>query len=160
MPVHAIVTAAQIAARKPHNPTTPQVTPKNTQPMPKIAAGTKVTTDMTPSRDNQEERHCEKARQARSGRPRRNTEETRPAAARIKAVASAANPNQPLCGNRPSGAARPSRNKSANPAPEAVVKKTIDSAGCIVRLARQEPVAPAEWGVGDLRHVLRLGRER
>src|SRR5690242_10960827 len=148
MPVQAIVTAAQIAARNPHNPTTPQVTPKNTQPMPKIAAGTKVKTDMTPSRDSQEERHCEKARQARSGRPRWNTEETRPAAARMKAVASAANPNQPLCGKRPSGAARPSRNSSANPAPEAVVKKTIDNAGCIVSLSATgagRPSAPAGW---------------
>src|SRR5438045_5998327 len=77
MPVQAIVTAAQIAARKPHSPIRPPVSPKNTQPMPKIAAGTKVNTDMTPSRNSQEERHCEKARQARSGRPRWNTEETR-----------------------------------------------------------------------------------
>src|SRR5437763_3445547 len=142
MPVQAIVTAAQIAARKPHSPIRPPVSPKNTQPMPKIAAGTKVNTDMTPSRDSQEERHCEKARQARSGRPRWNTEETRPAAARMKAGASATKPNQPLCGNRPSGAARPSRNSSANPAPEAVVKKTIDSAGCISPPPHPGPLRP------------------
>src|SRR2546421_327970 len=87
MPVQAIVTAAQIAARKPHSPMMPPVSPKNTQPMPKTAAGTKVSTDMTPSRDSQEKRHCEKARQARSGRPRWNTEETRPAAAGRRARA-------------------------------------------------------------------------
>ena len=45
-------------------------TPKNTQPMPKTAAGKNVRTEKTPSRDSQDERHCEKARQARSGRPR------------------------------------------------------------------------------------------
>src|SRR5438105_6868511 len=153
MPVQAIVTAAQIAARTPHSPIRPPVSPKKTQPMPKIAAGTKVRTDMTAPRDNQEERHGEKARQARSGRPRWNTEETSPAAARRNAVASATKPNQPLCGNRPIGAARPSRNSSANPAPEAVVKKTIDSAGCIVPHLTPalsapeggEGVAPATW---------------
>src|SRR5712671_2225706 len=64
MPVQAIVTAAQIAARTPHSPMRPPVSPKKTQPIPKIAAGTKVNTDMTPSRDSQEERHCEKAASA------------------------------------------------------------------------------------------------
>src|SRR5438067_13059917 len=107
MPVQAIVTAAHIAARKPNSPTTPSVTPKKIQPIAKIAAGTKVTTDMTPSRDSQEERHCEKARHARSGRPRWNAEETRPAVDRAKAVANATKPNPLLSGSSPSGTARP-----------------------------------------------------
>ncbi len=54
----------------PHSPMIPRVAPKNTQPMPKMASGTKVSTENTPSRDNQDERHCENARQARFGRPR------------------------------------------------------------------------------------------
>src|SRR5437016_988491 len=158
MPVQAIVTAAQIAARKPHSPMRPPVSPKNTQPMPKIAAGTKVTTDMTPSRDSQEERHCEKARHARSGRPRWNAEETRPVVDRAKAVANATKPNPLLSGNSPSGTARPSNSNSANPAPDAVVKKTIDRAGCIDTLSATgagRPSATAGW-----RHRSRVALRR
>src|SRR5438270_9601824 len=131
MPVQTIVTAAQIAARTPNSPITPSVTPKKIQPIAKIAAGTKVMTDMTPSRDSQDERHCEKARQARSGRPRCNTDEASPAVASTKAVASATKPNPLLSGSSPSGTASPSKSSSANPAPDAVVKKTIERAGCI-----------------------------
>src|SRR5436190_2314908 len=148
MPVQAIVTAAQIAARTPNSPITPSVTPKKIQPIAKIAAGTKVMTDMTPSRDSQDERHCEKARHARSGRPRWNAEETGPAAASTNAVASATKPNPLLSGNSPSGTARPSNSSSANPAPDAVVKKTIDRAGCIDTLsatAAGRPSAAAGW---------------
>src|ERR1700720_4717028 len=135
MPVQAIVTAAQIAARKPHSPPPPSVTPKKIQPIPKTAAGTKVITDMTPSRDSHDERHCEKARHARSGWPRWKADEARPAAASTNAVANATKPNPLLSGNRPSGTARPSNSSSANPAPDAVVKKTIERAGCIVGYA-------------------------
>src|SRR3954471_23568240 len=121
MPVQAIVTAAQIAASTPNSPITPSVTPKKIQPIAKIAAGTNVMTDMTPSRDSQEERHCETARQARSGRARRNTDEASPAVASTKAVVSATKPNPLLSGSSPSGTARPSNSNSANPAPDAVV---------------------------------------
>src|SRR5205814_638327 len=150
MPVQAIVTAAHIAARKPNSPITPSVTPKKIQPIAKIAAGTKVSTDMTPSRDNHEERHCEKARHARSGRPRWNTDETRPAVASTKAVASATKPKPLLSGNSPSGAARPSRNNSANPAPDAVVKKTIEKVGCIRSLSATAAGRPS--AATGLRH--------
>src|SRR3977135_2101084 len=142
MPVQAIVTAAQIAARKPHSPITPSVTPKKIQPIPKTAAGTKVMTDMTPSRDSHDERHCEKARQARSGWPRWNAEETRPAAASTNAVAKATKPNPLLSGNNPRGTARPSNSSSANPAPDAVVKKTIERAGCIDPPTSPRPSPP------------------
>src|SRR5947208_4481797 len=98
MPVQAIVTAANTAAVMPSRPITPSVTPKKIQPIAKIAAGTNVAIDMTPSRDSQDERHCEKARHARSGRPRWKTHETRPAAASTKAVAKAANPKPALAG--------------------------------------------------------------
>src|SRR5436190_23123127 len=115
MPVQAIVTAANTAAVMPSRPITPSVTPKKIQPIAKIAAGTKVMTDMTPSRDSHDERHCEKARHARSGRPRWNAEETRPAAASTNAVASETKPNTLLSGNSPSGTARPSNSSSENP---------------------------------------------
>src|SRR6202035_4199247 len=98
MPVQAIVTAAQIAARKPHSPTTPSVTPKKIQPIPKPAAGTKVITDMTPSRDSHDERHCEKARHARSGWPRWNAEEARPGGVSTNAAVNATKPNALLSG--------------------------------------------------------------
>src|SRR6267142_1288170 len=142
MPVQAIVTAAHIAARKPHSPITPSVTPKKTQPIPKTAAGTKVMTDMTPSRDSHDERHCEKARHARSGRPRWNTDETRPAAASTKAVAKATNPKPASAGSRPSGTASPISSSSAKPAPEAVVKNTIERAGCIDPPPHPDPLRP------------------
>src|SRR5438132_11956155 len=131
MPVQAIVTAAQIAAMTPSKPITPSVTPKKIQPIPKTAAGTKVATDMTPARDSQDERHCEKARHARSGRPRWKTDDTSPPAASTKAVASAAKPKPPLAGSSPNGTASPINSSSAKPAPDAVVKNTIESAGCI-----------------------------
>src|SRR5438270_4545616 len=142
MPVQAIVTAAHTAAMTPSKPITPSVTPKKIQPIPKTAAGTKVASDMTPSRDSQDERHCEKARHARSGRPRWNTEETSPAAASTKAVASTANPKPPLAGSSPNGTASPISSSSAKPAPEAVVKNTIESAGCIGPPPHPNPLRP------------------
>src|SRR5713226_9586224 len=107
----------------PHNPTIPEVAPKKIQPIAKIAAGTKLAPAITPSRDNHDERHCEKARHARSGRPRWKTDETSPPAASTKAVASAVRPNQGSAGNKPSGTPSPISSNSANPAPDAVVKK-------------------------------------
>src|SRR5579863_7271372 len=146
MPVQAIVPAASAAARMPHNPVNPDVAAKKIQPIAKIAAGTKVATDITPSRDSQDERHCEKARHARSGWPRWKIDETSPPAASAKATAKAANQNQGSAGSNASGTPRPISPNSANPAPDAVVKKTIESAGCMVRVSspRQEPVDPAQ----------------
>src|SRR5215208_2998290 len=106
--------------------------PKKIQPIANTNPVTNVATERTPSRDSQDERHCENARHARSGRPRWNTEERRPTAASPKALAKAATPNQGLTGSRPSGTPRPSSSNSPNPAPEAVVKKTIDRAGCML----------------------------
>src|ERR1051326_2618555 len=117
----------------PHNPTIPEVAPNRIQPIANTAEGTKVATAITPSRDSQDERHCEKARHARSGRPRWNTEEASPPAARANAVPSAATPNQGLAGSSSNGTPTPTRNSSANPAPDAVVKKTIEKVGCMVR---------------------------
>src|SRR5215212_2911840 len=94
--------------------------PKKTQPTANTKPVNKVATERTPSRDSQDERHCENARHARSGRPRWNTDERRPPAANAKALANAATPNQGLTGSRPSGTPRPSSSSSPNPAPEAV----------------------------------------
>src|SRR5713226_6136734 len=132
MPVQVIVAAASPAARMPHNPTIPDVAPNSSQPTAKTAAGTKVATAMTPSRDSQDERHCEKARHARSGRPRWKIDETSPPAASTKAIAKVARPNPALAGSSASGTPRPISSNSANPAPDAVVKKMIESAGCMV----------------------------
>ena len=54
-----------------------------------LAAGTKVSTEKTPSRDSHEVFHWEKARQARSGRPRCSTDELRPATASMVAFMTA-----------------------------------------------------------------------
>src|SRR5215510_8539149 len=142
MPVQSIVTAARAAAKIPHKPISPPVTPKNIQPIPNTAVGRNVKTENTPSRESHDDRHCEKARQARSGRPRWNTEEASPPAASNSAIASAVKPKSPFAGNRPSGAPRPSSASSAKPAPEAVVKKTIDRAGCISRVNGREVGQP------------------
>src|SRR5260370_26971438 len=107
----------------------PEVAPKKIQPIAKIAAGTKVAPAITPSRDSQDERHCEKARHARSGRPRWKTEDTSPPAASTKAVANAAKPNPGLAGSNASGTPRPISSNSATPAPHAVVRKMIQRAG-------------------------------
>ena len=127
-----MVAAASAAANIPQRPTRPPVTPKKTQPMPKIAVGRNVKTEKTPSRDSQDDRHCEKARHARSGRPRCRTEEASPLAASKTALASAAKPKAWLAGNKPSGVPIPSKISKPKPAPDAVVKKTMDSAGCIL----------------------------
>src|SRR4051794_3239446 len=118
MPVQTIVAAANAAAMIPSRPTTPALVPKKIQPIAKIAAGIKVATDSTPSRDSQDDRHCEKARQARSGRPRWKAEETRPPAASANATARLQKPNQGEAGSRPTGTPRPIRNRSAKPAPD------------------------------------------
>src|SRR6202790_4367865 len=115
----------------PQSPMMPEVAPNNSQPTPKTAAGTKVATDMTPSRDSQDERHCEKARHARSGRPRWKTDETSPPAASTAAVANPIKPNHGSAVSRPSGTPSPISPSSAHPAPEAVVKKTIERGGGI-----------------------------
>src|SRR5712691_13378644 len=109
----------------PHNPTIPEMASKKIQPIAKIAAGTKLAPAITPSRDSQDERHCEKARHARSGRPRWKTDETSPPDARTKASANAVKPNPLLAGSSASGTPRPTSSNNANPAPDAVVKKMI-----------------------------------
>src|SRR5229473_3458339 len=129
-----MVPAASAAARIPHNPTIPEVAPKKIQPIAKIAAGTKLATAITPSRDSQDERHCEKARHARSGRPRWKIDETSPPVASTKAIAKAVRPNPALAGSSASGTPRPISSNRANPAPDAVVKKTMERAGCMTRL--------------------------
>src|ERR1051326_6777415 len=116
----------------PHNPTIPEVAPNRIQPIANTAEGTKVATAITPSRDSQDERHCEKARHARSGRPRWKTEETSPPAAKTKALAKAINPKPASLGSNSSGTPSPTSSNKANPAPDAVVKKTIERAGCMV----------------------------
>ena len=50
-------------------------------------------TAATPSRDSQEERHCEKARQARSGWPRWKVDDNKPMVMRPSATTIAVSPN-------------------------------------------------------------------
>src|SRR5260370_25836288 len=95
------------------SPVKPVVAPKKIQPIAKTAAGTKVATDITPSRDSQDERHCEKARHARSGRPRWKTDETSPPAASAKAAAKPAKPNPAFAGSNPRGTPKPINSNSA-----------------------------------------------
>src|SRR5579884_1013888 len=129
MPVQQLLAAASAAARRPHRPKARVVSPKNIQPIANASAGKKVATENTPSRDSHEVRHCEKARHARSGRPRWNTEELSPPTARTKAAPRMAAAKPGSSGNAPSGAAMPTSSSSANPAPDAVVKKMIESVG-------------------------------
>jgi len=76
----------------------------------KMIAGRKVSTAATPSRDSQEDRHCDSARQARSGRPRCSSEEQSPAAISASAMMAAVAPKSVFAGKRPSGLSTPSQN--------------------------------------------------
>src|SRR5208282_5788917 len=58
-------------------------------------------------------------------------EDASPPAANSAATASATQPKLSLAGNKPSGAPSPSKVTRAKPAPDEVVKKTIESAGCM-----------------------------
>ena len=55
------------------------------------SAGASVATDTMPSRDSHDVRHCENARQARSGLPRWPTEQSSPATALTTPSANAQN---------------------------------------------------------------------
>ena len=66
-------------------------------------------TEATPSRDSQEERHCENARQARSGWPRWNVEDSSPAVTAAKARTMAVRPKTLSAGSIPSAPKAPIR---------------------------------------------------
>src|SRR6266700_956683 len=90
--VQPTVTAAASAATRPKIAQIPSVLPRITQPTAKSSAGTYVATDATPSRESHELRHCEKARQARSGWPRWKVEDSSPTVTLMRARASDAAP--------------------------------------------------------------------
>src|SRR5690606_21187980 len=151
----------------------PPVLPKKTQPTANSPAGTKVSTEATPSRESHEVRHCEKARHARSGWPRWKVEEISPPTARPKDTANATTPNQELEGSRPRGPRIPSRNSSPNPAPEAEVKKITENAGFIwprppgptprsasSPSSREHPVHPTEQPLRLVARGLQFGHGR
>jgi hypothetical protein len=75
-------------------------------------AGRKVITAATPSRDSQEDRHWLSARQARSGRRDRSSDEQSPAVISASAMMAAVAPKRLLAGSRPSGFSTPSQNSS------------------------------------------------
>jgi len=68
--VQTTVTTAPAAAIAPKSAQIPLVLPITSQPSAKRSAGAYVAIDDTPSRESQELRHCENARQLRSGWPR------------------------------------------------------------------------------------------
>jgi hypothetical protein len=78
--------------------------------MASAPAGRYVVSDAIPSRESQEERHCETARQARSGRPRWKVEAMRPKEIAPKERAKAASANQRLSGRSGVPVRRPIRN--------------------------------------------------
>ena len=67
-------------------------------------------TEATPSRDSQELRHWEKARQARSGRPRWKVEASRPKETAPSESPKAATANQRLSGKKLVPVSSPTRN--------------------------------------------------
>src|SRR5262249_21165546 len=68
-----------------------------------------------------------------SGRPRCSVDDSRPLTANTTATASETNAKPGFCGTSPNGAAMPTSSSSPNPAPDAVLKKMIDKAGCTAR---------------------------
>ena len=67
---------------------------------------------MTPSRESHEVRHCEKARQARSGRPRWKVEERRPKVISARARPKPVIPSQRSAGSIPVSEHRASQTMS------------------------------------------------
>ena len=121
MPVVKSVRRAQTTVSSAISAKKPCTVSKNTQPIASKPAGTQVATAITPSRDSHDVRHCEKARHARSGRPRCAIEASRPLVTRAKARANPTTPSQRSVGTRPSRPNSASHTSSPNPAPEAVV---------------------------------------
>ena len=121
MPVVKSVRSAQTIVRSAISAKKPCTVSRNTQPMASKPAGTQVATAITPSRDSHDVRHCEKARHARSGRPRCAVEASSPPAMRTNARAKPTKPSQRPVGTSPSKPNTASHTSNPNPAPEAVV---------------------------------------
>ena len=80
-----------------------------------------------PSRESHEERHCERARHARLGRLRWNTELVKPIAVSNMAESTAT----AIASAVPDSAKTPTQKPTPKPAPESVVKTIMENAGCI-----------------------------
>src|SRR5579883_653660 len=91
--------------------------------------GRYVATDAKPSRDSQEEFHCENARHARDGRPRCSVDDSNPVVANTNPIASGASTLPRPGGYTPSASAPPSHAHSPKPAPDKTVKKITERAG-------------------------------
>src|SRR4029079_8408451 len=92
-------------------------------------ANTKVTMALTPSRESHEVRHCENARQARAGLPRCSIELSRPMV--DSTMASAIDHSSGRGDTSTNSDANAAQNSRPYPAPESVVKKMTESAGCM-----------------------------
>src|SRR6478672_4923847 len=89
----------------------------------------KVAIAATPSRDSHDVRHCENARHARAGLPRCSIELNRPIVEATRATAM--HTSSVRAALAPVSACHAAQNNSPYPAPESVVKKMTDSAGCM-----------------------------
>src|SRR5450755_2611316 len=101
MPVHQTVPRVRTMDADAEKANNPERLPKNTQPTKTKPIGTKAATATTPSRASQEDRHCENARQARSGRPRWAVDDKRPAEISAIAPPIPASPRPSEIGTRP-----------------------------------------------------------
>ena len=83
----------------------PSVRPRNTQPAASATATRMVATAATPSRDSHDERHCENARHARSGRPRWAVDDKQTTAGEREPEPHGDEAEQPIGRNQPEGGA-------------------------------------------------------
>jgi hypothetical protein len=98
MPVVTSVAIAQAAMARPAIVIVALAGGSTIEASPKMPVGTKVTTLAIPSRDSHDERHCENARQARSGRPRCSVDDRSPAV-----ISASANPKLTMRNVRSAG---------------------------------------------------------
>ena len=105
--VQNIVTKLKTPAASPQNSHGPGIRFGNPPANQKILAGINVMIANTPSRDNHEERHCDKARHARSGCPKCAVEDKSPAVIKIKASVIIVRLNDVFNGSQPNVANKP-----------------------------------------------------
>src|SRR5215212_2130477 len=107
MAVQPTVTRLMTQERSPSRRVSGAPLPAETQAAEKARAGTKVTIAATPSRDSQEERHCVKARHARSGWLRCSVEAHSPTTIRPKDKPAVARAKERSSGSAPKAASTP-----------------------------------------------------
>ena len=126
MPVAPRVATAQATVAIAASATPPANPWVSTQPTASAPEAGKLASASTPSRDSQDVRHCDRARQARSGRPRCQVDTASPPVTSASATPKPVMPRVRSIGTAPNSPSSASQASSPKPAPEATVKTMIE----------------------------------